>query len=382
MRRDSSRRWRTAWGQAKAGGEALREPLSHRLLAGVFVVSFAAAALVTLIELGLDYHHEVTLLRSELELRQRHAEGRLSQALQDGDAARLQRELTALLTVPPIFHVQLVASDGRYYAAGRPVQPLRDRLQRTAKLEVTGPDGRRQLQGSVLMETSTSPVKSRLVERFLIRLALQSLKAFVVAAFILVFFRSLVTQHLAYIAAQMRRSTALNLRQPLQLDRPHGSDEIADLAQAFNQMRRNLLHEIEIREQHDRSVTGESALYQLTLDSLPQAALRLTPEGGVAWLNAAARQLCKLESRMPPGGPLAALLPAICNGAGQSAEALFLKARLATQPVAGRLLLAGTSGAHEHEAQAVAIRDEEGQLLGVLLLVQAEARPALQPEIS
>lgn len=367
--REVTRRSSSATASDSAAAKSLHDPLAHRLLAAILAVSIALATIATLIEFGIDYRNEAEQLRSDLDAVRRNAAPRLSRALRAGDAIRIEQELNALLELSPVFHAQLVASDGRYFEAGRPVQPLRDRLQRTDKLEFVTAGGERQLLGSLHLEASTSALKSRLFDRLLLRVVLQSLKLVLVAAFILYFVRWLITRHLAVIAQQMRRTTSLNLREPLRLDRPWQDDEIGDLAQAFNLMRRNVLHEIEIRERHDRAVAADSQLNQLALDSLPQAALRISPEGVLAWMNGEAERLVGVPLAGAQGRSLAELLPAVRGGGERSPEVLFLQARAAPRPLSARLQLLGSSGVRDMDALAAAIRDGQGQVLGVLMLL-------------
>lgn len=387
--RDRERRGAPAAGNSTTGSPAagaadlpppaLREALAQRFLAALLVASLAVFTGVTLIELTLDYRHEVAGVAAGLDALQRQAQSRLDRPLREGDASAIRHELAGLLQLPAVSYVQLVTGAGAQYEAGRPVQPWRDRRQRIVKLAPADGEGRRQLLGTLHVEASTSAVKRRLFDRFLLRLGLLVLAALLLSAFLLRLFDTLVSRHLGAIAAQMRRTNAINLREPLLLERAPADDEINQLLNAFRQLRRNLLHEIELREAGDRALAAENRLNLLSLDALPQALLRLTPEGRVSWANAAAERLCGRRQEAMQGKLLAELLPAVRGSGDTSAEALCLQARARSGLQEQRVVLAGADGASGRDAVATALRDADGELAGMLLLLAEEAADAGAP---
>lgn len=350
-------------------GRRLRDPLGRRLLAGLLAVNLLAAGLATLVELALDYRRAVEQLRIDLDTLQRSADRRLVQALASGDPDAIQRQLGELLQLPPVFYVQLVAGDGSHFEAGRPVTPPRDSLQRTFKLQRGAPGQPPELLASMLLEASTSAIKSRLFDRFLVKLLLQLGIMLSLSLFFLPFFRKLVVRHLDVVAAQMRRSTVLNLREPLQLDRYYADDELGELVKSFNLLRRNLLHEIEIRNQHDCSLAAENSLQQQVLNALPQLLFYFTVEGTLAWMNAAGECCCGQPLPQARGRRLAELLPAVKGSGESSVEMLFLQARSAVAPLRRKVLVAAADGVQEREATAIAVGEPGGTTAGVLLVL-------------
>jgi PAS domain-containing protein len=357
-------------GAAEPPARPPREALARRFLAGVLAMSLMLVTVLTAIEFSLEYRHDRAQVAAGLDAVQRQAGGRLDQALRSGSPSVIQHALADLLQQPSVFYVELVTRDGKRYEAGQPVQPWRDREQRIIKLESKVPTGGSRLLGTVHVESSTSAIKSRLFARFLLRLLLVVLAGIIISVFILHQFDRLVTRHLGAIAAQMQRSNALNLRAPLLLDRLPADDEINQLQNAFSQLRRNLLHEIEIHEASDRTLAAENRLNLLAMNALPQALLRVMPDGRVGWLNARAEALCGQALAEAQGRLLWQLLPAVPGNAGQAAEALFLRARALPGAHSSRLALAGSNGVCECEVQAIALRDGEGQVAGVLLWLE------------
>jgi PAS domain-containing protein len=365
---------RTRHGSAEPQARPPREALARRFLAGVLAVSLVLVTAITAIELALDYRQDLAQVAAGLDAVQRQAGGHLDQALRSEEPAAIRRALADLLQHPSVSYVELVTSAGAHFEAGQPVQPWRDREQRIIKLEAETPEGRR-LLGTVHVEVSTSAIKSRLFGRFLRHLGLMLLAAGVMSVFILRQFDRLVTRHLGTIAGQMQRSNALNLRTPLLLDRTPADDEINQLQLAFSQLRRNLLHEIEIHEASDRALAAENRLNLLALNALPQALLRAAPDGRVGWLNTRAETLCGQRLADAQGRPLAQLLPAVHGGSGEhSAESLFMRARSQASAQTGRLALRAGDAVCAVEAQAIALRDGDGQVTGVLLVLEEVER--------
>jgi PAS domain-containing protein len=350
-----------------------RQALARRFLAGVLAAGLVLFTVLTAVELALDYRHEVALVAAGLDAVQRRSEGRLEALLRQDDAAAIRRTLADLLQHPSVAHVQVITRAGTSYEAGQPVQPWRDRVQRVVRLQDDSG-----LLGILEVEASTSAIKSHLFDRFLRRLGLLFVVAVALSLLVLRQFDRLVVRHLDAIAAQMRRSNALNLREPLRLARAPVDDEINGLLDAFTQLRRHLLHEIEIHEASDRSQAAENRLNLLALGALPQALLRVTPDGRVGWLNARAAALCAPEQGKPVGAPLWQLLPAVRGHAAQSVEALYLRARTLPGLQAGRVLLPDTAGVKVFAARAVALRDAGDEIAGVLLLLE-EAEVLVMP---
>jgi len=165
-----------------------RSVLGRRLLGGVLLVSAIGALLATLVQLALDYRHEVARVEQDLVMLQESTSGVLAQALWIVNPQTVRTQIGDMLRLPNLRYVEVTESDGTVYRAGRPVQPLRDRVERVFKLDYQHPHGGpAELVGTVRLEASTADIKSRLFERFLIILATQGTKTFIVALFILVF---------------------------------------------------------------------------------------------------------------------------------------------------------------------------------------------------
>ncbi|MDP2226190.1 MAG: PAS domain-containing protein [Moraxellaceae bacterium] len=319
--------------------------LARRLLGGVLLVSALGALTATLVQLAIDYRQEVGGVHEQLQAVQNSSAGSMAYALWIVNPAALRTQMNDLLRLPNIRHVEVVEADGSQYQAGRSVLPERDRVERVFKLEYVHPlSGRVQLMGTARLEATTAEIKSRLFSRFVVILLTQGTKTFVVSCFILVFFQWLVTRHLHRLAEQARRVNYLNLRAPLTLDREVANDELNELLDAFNQMRRNLLRDIELWEKSGRDTANENALGLQMATQLPEAIVRVDGRGAVSWMNPAAERLCGRPAYSIVNSALAAALPSAAGFASWSAERIFIDTLGSSVPVRRRVVFVHNDG--------------------------------------
>jgi PAS domain-containing protein len=362
-----------SWQERLAGMR--RSPLARRLLAAILIVSTVGALVATIIQLAFDYHHDVEEVRRDLESMQKTVASTLAYNLWIVNPGAVHRQINDLLTVPGVRFVEVVENDGTRYDAGQAVAPSRDLVERTFKLEYRHPvTGQMMLMGTARIEASTVDIKSRLFERFLLILGTQGLKAFLVSVFILVFFQWLVTRHLRRLTSQARHVNYLSLRNPLTLDRMPEDDELNELVDAFNQMRRNLLRDIELWEREDRALAQELAIDRATLAALPEATIRTDADGIVNWMNPAAEALCGYRLRLGAGNRLLELLPPAPGFIVWSAERLFLDAQKADATIRRRVVFAlGDGRIMSCDGAAALLHDDEGLAQGgVIVLTAAE----------
>lgn len=349
-----------------------RSHLARRLLVAVLLVSSLGALLATLTELALDYRHDVEQVHDDLDALQKTTAGALAYNLWIVNPDAVHRQIADLLRLPNVRYVEVVENDGSHYQAGHPVMPLRDRVERTFKLEYLHPvSGRQLLMGTVRIEASTADIKSRVFERFMVILCTQGLKTFLVSFFILAFFQFLVTRHLRHITRQARRINYLNLREPVTLDRTPEDDELNELVNAFNQMRRNLLRDIELWEKNEQALGAENTLNLLTLNQLPEAALRTDARSQVSWLNPLAEQWLGRSGAVLQGRVLGDVLPSASGFVNLSAERLFLDLQNTRVPLRRRVVFMLHGGkVMEAEASAMLLRDGEQQVVGMMLVLR------------
>lgn len=347
--------------------------LARRLLAAILLVSSIGALLATMTELVLDYRHDVAQLQVVLDDVQKTTSSTLAYNLWIVNPEALHQQMSDLLRLPSVHYVEIVENDGTHYQVGHPVTPLRDNVERTIKLEYPHPiSGRTQLMGTLHIESSTADIKKLLFDRFLVILCAQGLKTFLVSFFIIGFFQWMVTRHLRQMTNQARRINYINLREPLTLNRVPENDELNELLDAFNQMRRNLLRDIELWENGEKSQADDNVLNQLTLDMLPEAVIRTDNRSMVTWLNPLAQHLLADPRRQAIGMPLGELLVSAKGFSSLSAERLFIDAKNGTSPLRRHLVFVhADSRVLGCEASAMVMRDQNQQAQGMVLMVRA-----------
>lgn len=346
-----------------------RSHLARKLLAAILAVSTLGALLATLTELALDYHHDVEQVHAGLDDLQKTTVGTMAYNLWMVNPETLRRQMADLLRLPTVQFVEVVENDGTHYQAGHPVEPLRDRVDRTFKLEYQHPvSGHTLLMGTVRIESSTADIKSRLFDRFLVILCTQGLKTFLVSFFILAFFQWLVTRHLRNITQQARRINYLNLREPLRLDREPENDELNELVNAFNHMRRNLLRDIELWEGNEKALMAENGSNLQALNAVPEVMLRTDNRSVVAAMNPLAEQ--QLGQPALTGRPLSEVLPSVPGYVNVAAERIFLELQGMRAPLRRRIVFRHRDGRIlASEASAMLMRDGDQQVQGMVLLL-------------
>ncbi len=353
-----------------------RSPLARRLLLAILLVSSLGALLATLAQLSLDYRRDVSQVAQELDSLQKTTAGNLAYNLWVVNPDAVNNQLADLLRLPNLRYAEVVEDDGTLYQAGRPVGETADRVSKTFKLEYRHPfTGEKLLLGTARLESTKADIKSRLFERFLVILLSQGIKTLLVAAFILFIFQWLVTRHLQRIAEQARRINYLNLREPLRLEREQEDDELTELVEAFNQMRRNLQHDLSLWERAEQQLARENASNLAALEALPEPLIRLDSRGQLSFMNTAAACWLELEAQTAQGRLLGDLLPPAPGLIAMSAERLLLDVQTSQLPVIRERVAFLASGGQVQSCKALAqpLRDEKGQYLGTLFMFWRQA---------
>ena len=127
-------------------------------------------------------------------------------------------------------------------------------------LVYSDPNTPEQELGTLIITASLSSVYSKLWERAMYIGALQGTKTLLISLFILWLVRTLLTRHMETIAQYARQMSLSNLSAPLKLKRdkdPEEQDELDNVVNAFNQMRRSLIEDIEQRQTIETALLAE-----------------------------------------------------------------------------------------------------------------------------
>ena len=221
-----------------------RRGIAPRLLVSVLLFSSAITLVLTLLQLYLDYRHDLGLIETRFDEIERAYLGSLADSLWHLDEQQLTLQLQGLARLPDIRTVEvretaatgispLVLTMGT--PEGGPV------LVREYPL-VYSSDGAEKPIGLLRVEATLAGVYRGLLNKLVVILVSQGAKTFLVSLFIIFIFHRLVTRHLATIAHFLSRYDLRQPQPPLALARraPAEPDELDQTVAAFNTMCENL----------------------------------------------------------------------------------------------------------------------------------------------
>ena len=240
--------------------DGLRSGIGFRLLAAVLLFSSLVTLTLTVLQLYLDYDHEVGVIETRLDEIGRSYLASLGESLWALDENQLQLQLDGILRLPGIRAAEIREVIDRpnpiHISVGeRSAHPS---IIREYPLDYVIRGTRRPI-GTLYVEATLSEVYRDLLNRTLVILVSQAAKTFLVSLFILYIFHFFVTRHLITIAGFAGSYNLARPPPPLQLNRQgqHGGDELDKVADAFNALCANLqrayrdLQEVNARLQRD-----------------------------------------------------------------------------------------------------------------------------------
>jgi methyl-accepting chemotaxis protein len=126
--------------------------------------------------------------------------------------------------------------------------------------------------GDIHIVASLKGVYSRIFDRVLLILSMQTINIFFVSLFIFIFFYQLVGRHIISLASFAESIRFDSTDQIFQLDRKLKTkkpDELEQLVTSFNLMRKNLALDINRREIVEKELQESEARYQSLYDDSP-----------------------------------------------------------------------------------------------------------------
>ena len=217
--------------------------------------SSAITLIATGTQLWLDYRYELSAIDERLLQIEASSRNSLANSLWEISPAQVQVQLDGLLQLPDVRYLEINSPFNDFYVAGS--KPRTGAIvERHYALE-HHENGKAPVSvGELTLILSLDEVYRRLGDKVLVILASQGIKTFLVSIFILSLFHRLITQHLSSMAAYARRLKLDHLDLPLDLKRnaKHQDDELSQVVDAMNSMRRSMLHDMSKREDAERSL--------------------------------------------------------------------------------------------------------------------------------
>jgi len=211
--------------------------LGLRLLGSVLLFSACVTLILTLIQVYLEYHRDVSALELRLEQISKSYLDSVAEGLWILDEKQLQLQLMGILRLPDIRAVEVREAD----AASNPLVIRLGEISNSPAITRVYPlhynvQGKDMLIGTLRVQASLADVYRRVLDTALVILVTQAATIFLVSLFIVWIFHQLVTRHLFAIASYVDSYRINDPPSPMQLRRPPGrqEDELQRVVTALN----------------------------------------------------------------------------------------------------------------------------------------------------
>ncbi|WP_165855013.1 EAL domain-containing protein [Marinobacter sp. JSM 1782161] len=245
-------------------------PLSFRLLAYILLFSSLFTLVASAIQVYTDYRKDVSLVDERMAVIETSYASSLSRSLWALDQKLLQVQMEGILSLPDIVHLRLKIYPDSEVVMGE-IPRETSTMTRSFVLNHEGDEVYK--LGKLTITASLADIYQDLRRKVLVILTTQFFKTFLISVLIIWIFQFFVTRHLSTMANYTRGFSLRNLQQPLQLDRPdtdmNRRDELAQVVDAFNQMRERLNEDIQ-RQEEDAS---EIRKLSLAIEQSPSSVL-------------------------------------------------------------------------------------------------------------
>jgi diguanylate cyclase (GGDEF)-like protein/PAS domain S-box-containing protein len=245
--------------------------IARRIMLAVILFSSAVTAVITAVELYLDYRGDIRGINERVESIRKVYLPTLVESVWVLEPTQIQNHLNGLLNLGDVEYLSIVSDGKTQWSAG--TQTSRRQIETVFPLNhLSG--GESVAIGELHVVASVDNVVSRLWSKFIVMLVSNAIKTFLVTAFVLLIFQALVGQHLEHIAGYLLQfSRNVSSEQPLQLNRRDGGrwrpDALDHVANAVNRMREEIIRSgAELKASNERleSMVKNSPLAIYTSD--------------------------------------------------------------------------------------------------------------------
>ena len=277
-------------------------PLSFRLLAYILLSSSLFTLLTSAVQIYSDYRREVNLVDQRMKVIQTSYRSSLARSLWALDQKLLKVQMEGILSLPDIVYLKLdIYPDSEMVMGAIP----RNANTRSSSFELRYRGDTVYKLGRLTIVASMQAIYRNLKHKVVVILTTQALKTFLISILIIWIFQHFVTRHLSTMAAYARRFSLKNLDEPLTLERPdtelYRRDELAQVTDAFNQMRVRLKDDFKRQEADAEEIQKLS----LAIEQSPSSVIICDRHWRIEYVNSKFMQLTGHQLReiqgMHPG---------------------------------------------------------------------------------
>lgn len=267
----------TSFGQFKSGS-----PLSFQLLAYILLCSSVFTLLASGFQIYSDYRQDISLVDERMSVIETSYMSSLSRSLWALDQKLLQVQMEGILSLPDIVHLRLRVYPDSEMLMGEVPREV-STMSRTFRLVHKGDDVFE--LGELTITASLEEIYNNLRRKLVVILTTQAFKTFFLSLLILWIFQYFVTRHLSTMAGYARNFRLDELDTPLVLPRKvtvrNEHDELAQVTDAFNEMRVRLKEDVE-RQKKD---AAEIRKLSLAIEQSPSSVLICDPHWNIEYAN-------------------------------------------------------------------------------------------------
>ncbi|WP_150913767.1 bifunctional diguanylate cyclase/phosphodiesterase [Marinobacter halotolerans] len=342
-------------------------PLSFRLLAYILLFSSAFTLVSSAIQLYSDFRQDISQIDRRMHVVETGYASSLARSLWALDQKLLQTQLEGILSLPDIVHLRLkIEPDSELVLGSIP----RDTELTRHSFDLIHQGDEMFKLGELTITADLRRVYSDMKDKLLVILATQFLKTFFISILIVWIFQHFVARHLTSMANYAREFSLNNLTEPLKLDRPdtglNRSDELAQVTEAINQMRKRLAEDVERQERDAQEIRK----FSKAIEQSPSSVLICDRKWRIEYANQKFTQLTGYDLQSIAGKHPGTLSDDI--NTHKEGQHLWQSIRLQVQRVGvwqGEVNSARKNGERFWEQLIVTpIRDRDGDATGYLIL--------------
>lgn len=243
-------------------------PLSYRMIVYITLCSFVFIMLSTALQITLDYQREMRNIDHRIKLIRTSYTASLARSMWDFDHTQLELQLKGIKALPDIANLELkdhsrntfirlpeqvIDSNRKVMKTNFDLSIPNKRIGNTGNT-IQQSDGRQ--LGTLVIATDLAAVHARLWGTGFSILLNQTLLVVLIMLVIMFILQRLITRHLESMASYSKAIGDGVLENPLTLRRrqPRAPDELNQLANALNNMRLSIRHDINRREEEQQAL--------------------------------------------------------------------------------------------------------------------------------
>lgn len=347
--------------------------IGRKLAIYILIFSSVVTLLSTVMQLSLDYRHDVDAIEAEIaEVRDAYSLS-LANSLWVTSKKDLQLQVDGILRLPDMQYLAVHSDTGEVQASAGT-----SKSSQTIAYEFPlhySYRGKELTLGTLRVEASLLGVYERLKNKVVVILIAQGVKTFLVSFFILVLFQQLIGRHLNTLAQHFRATHTDAVAPELALDRKKGADvphdELDVLVSNINDNAGRLKRANQNFQVAAQAVQLEKENLAITLNSIGDAVIATDVHGTITRMNPVAERLTGWPLADALGQPLATVFH-IINAETRLRVANPVQLVLEHGQVVGlanhTALLARDGHEHQIADSAAPIHDATHAIVGVVLV--------------